>query len=334
MTLRRFLSLCCGLVALAGSARAEPLRVVTSVTDLADLVHQVGGDEVRVGSLVRGPQDPHFIEARPTVVRRLHEADVYVVVGRQLEASWSPTLLQSARNPKIRPGGAGYVDASGAITPLEVPTGGVDRSQGDVHPGGNPHYLVDPVNGLRVARLLRERLSELRPEAAERFAARTAAYEQALLARLVGDTLATELGTDALLEAIDADRLDGRGDVGGWLGRLAAARGVAAVQDHRVWPYFARRFGIELLAELEPLPGIAPTTGHLTRVVALIEREHVRLLLASSYFDPRHARTVAGRTGIPVVILGHQVGALPGTDDYLSLVETNVSRVAEALGDR
>jgi ABC-type Zn uptake system ZnuABC Zn-binding protein ZnuA len=256
-------------------------------------------------------------------------------------------LLQSARNPKIRPGGAGHIDASRAITPLEVPTGAVDRSQGDVHPGGNPHYLADPLNGLRVARLLRERLTALRPEAAERFAARTAAYEQALLARLVGDTLAAELGTDALLEAIDAGRLDERGAVGGWLGRLdergavggwlgrlAAARGVAAVQDHRVWPYFARRFGIDLLAELEPRPGIAPTTGHLTRVVALIEREDVRLLLASPYFDPRHARTVAERTGIPVVILGHQVGALPGTDDYLSLIETNVSRVAEALGDR
>ncbi len=331
---RRLLLAVVGLAALATSAGAEPLRVVTSVPDLADLVQRVGGAAVAVESLVRGSQDPHFIEARPTYVRRLHEADLYVEVGLQLELGWSPTLLKSARNPRVRPGGAGYVDASRAITPLEVPTGSVDRSQGDVHPGGNPHYLADPVNGLRVARLLRERLSALRPEAADDFAARTRAFEEALLKRLVGDALAAKLSADELLAALDAGRLGEHGELGGWLGRLESARGVAAVQDHRIWPYFARRFGIRLVAELEPRPGIAPTTAHLTRVVALVEREDVRLLLASPYFDARHARTVAGRTGLPVVTLGHQVGALPGTDDYLSLIAVNVGRVEEALVGR
>jgi zinc/manganese transport system substrate-binding protein len=321
------------VTAFAGSGAAEPLQVVTSVPDLADLVRQVGGDAVRVESLVRGPQDPHFIEPRPTFVRRLHEADLYVEVGLQLEVGWSSTLLKSARNPKIRPGGEGYVDASRAITPLEVPTEGVDRSQGDVHPGGNPHYLADPLNGLRVARYLGERLAELRPELAGDLAARTSAYEQALLGRLVGEPLAAALGTDALLAALEADRL-GEHEVGGWLGRLAEARGMAAIEDHRIWLYFARRFGIRLVAELEPRPGIAPTTRHLTQVVALVEREDVRLLLASPYFDPRHARTVAQRTNLPVVTLGHQVGALPDTDDYLSLIDVNVRRVEEALNAR
>jgi ABC-type Zn uptake system ZnuABC Zn-binding protein ZnuA len=109
---------------------------------------------------------------------------------------------------------------------------------------------------------------------------------------------------------------------------------VAAIEDHRIWLYFARRFGIRLVAELEPRPGIAPTTRHLTQVVALVEREDVRLLLASPYFDPRHARTVAQRTNLPVVTLGHQVGALPDTDDYLSLIDVNVRRVEEALNAR
>jgi ABC-type Zn uptake system ZnuABC Zn-binding protein ZnuA len=301
---------------------------VTSVPDLADLVRQVGGDAVEATALVRGPQDPHFIEARPTFVRRLHDADLYVEVGLQLESGWSRTLLQSARNPRVRPGGEGYLDASQAITPLEVPTGSVDRSQGDVHPGGNPHYLADPVNGLRVARFLGEHLAAQRPDAAADITARTSAYEQALLGRLVGESLAAARSPNELVRALEADALD-EPEVGGWLGRLAEARGVAAIQDHRIWPYFARRFGIRLVAELEP--GIAPTTRHLTQVVSLIERKDVRLLLASPYFDARHARTVAERTGLPIVTLGHQVGALPGTDDYLSLIDENVRRVEEAL---
>jgi len=310
-------------------ALAKPLLVVTSVPDLADLVRQVGGDEVEVSALVRGPQDPHFIDPRPTFVRRLHDADLYVEMGLQLEIGWSPVLLQSARNPKVRPGGEGYVDASRAITPLEVPQGVLDRSQGDVHPGGNPHYLSDPLNGLLVARLLAERLGAARPEATAKFAAGLAAFEHALLERLVGAELAARMPADELVAALEGDRLTV--PVGGWLGELAKARGVLAVQDHRLWPYFARRFGLELVAQLEPIPGIAPTTAHLTEVVQLVEARHVRLLLASPYFDARHARTVADRTGIPVVTLAHQTGALPGADDYLSTVDVNVRAVAKAL---
>ncbi len=310
-------------------ALAEPLQVVTSVPDLADLVRRVGGDEVEVESLVRGPQDPHFIDPRPTFIRRLHDADLYVEMGLQLEIGWSPVLLQSARNPSIRPGGDGYIDASRAIVPLEVPGGVIDRSQGDVHPGGNPHYLTDPLNGLRVAHLLAQRLAAARPAAAEKFAANATAFEHALLERLVGAKLVAERPAAEIVAALEAGRLEG--EAGGWLGQLANARGVKAVEDHRLWPYFARRFGIELVAELEPIPGIAPTTAHLTEVVALVEAQHVRLLLASPYFDERHARTVAQRTGIPVVTLAHQTGALEGADDYLSCVGLNVQAVAEAL---
>lgn len=331
------------LLALAGAAPAgtEPLRVVTSVTDLADLVRRVGGDEVEASALVRGPQDPHFVEPRPSFVRRLHDADLYVEVGLQLEIGWSPTLLQSARNPKVRPGGAGYVDASRAIVPLDVPAGAADRSQGDVHAGGNPHYLSDPLNGLRVARLLAERLAALRPEAAARFAAGAADFERALLEKLVGAKLAARAPAAELVAALEAGRFDAwlaahgaAAELGGWLGQLRGARGVLALQDHRLWPYFARRFGLELVAELEPIPGIPPTTSHLTEVVALVEARSVRLLLASVYFDSRHARTVAGRTGIPVVTLAHQSGALPGADDYLGTVDHNVRAVAEALRGR
>jgi hypothetical protein len=191
----------------AAPALAEPLQVVTSVPDLADLAHQIGGDEVEASALVRGPQDPHFMDPRPTFVRRLHDADLYVEVGLQLEIGWSPVLLQAARNPHVRPGGDGYVDASRAIVPLEVPAGVVDRSQGDVHAGGNPHYLSDPLNGLRVARLLAERLSAARPAAAAKFAAGAAAFERALLGQLVGAELASRVLAAELSLAIEQERL-------------------------------------------------------------------------------------------------------------------------------
>ena len=321
-------------LALGGGAFAEKLRVVTSTPDLADLVRVVGGEEALAESLVRGPQDAHFLDPRPTFVRKLHDADLYVEVGLQLEVGWSPVLLQSARNPKVRPGGEGYLDASQAIAPLDVPSGAVTRAQGDVHASGNPHYLSDPLNGVQVARLLRDRLAALRPAAAADFAARAAAFERALLERLVGPELAGRFPADEIVAALAQDRLESLGGasaLGGWLGRLAPARGAAVVQDHRLWPYFARRYGLRPVAELEPLPGIAPTTAHLTEVIGLVKSQHVRFLIASPYFDPRHARTVADRTGIPVVTLAHQVGALPGADDYLSTAELNVRRVEEAL---
>lgn len=326
-------------LSLAGATLAKPLRVVTSVPDLADLVRVVGGEEVEVESLVKGPQDAHFMDPRPTFVRRLHDADLYVEMGLQLEIGWSPVLLQSARNPKIRPGGEGYVDASQAIAPLEVPSGTLTRAAGDVHAYGNPHYLSDPLNGLRVARLLRDQLSAARPAAAAGFAARTAEFERALIGQLVGPELAARFPADEIVAVVEQDQLEawlqgkgGAAALGGWLGRLANARGVTVVQDHRLWPYFAHRFGLRPVAELEPLPGIAPTTAHLTEVIGVVKAQHVRLLIASPYFDPRHARSVAERTGIPVVTLAHQVGALPGADDYLSTVDLNVRQVGEALG--
>jgi zinc/manganese transport system substrate-binding protein len=141
---------------------AETLRVVATVPDLGSLAQAVGGDAVDVTVLVKGPQDPHFLEPRPSFVRALHDADLFVVVGMDLEIGWVPPLLGTARNPGIAVGGPGYVDASTAIVPLEVPQGAVTRALGDVHPFGNPHYLTDPVNGLRVAALLRDRLAAAR----------------------------------------------------------------------------------------------------------------------------------------------------------------------------
>ena len=337
----RFRLLMLALLLVAEPVAASALRVVTTLPDLADLARQVGGDQVKVQAMVRGPQDPHFIQARPSFVSKLHRADLFIETGMDLEIGWAPVLLRSARNPEIRRGGPGFLDASAAIAPLEVPMAGTNRSMGDLHPLGNPHYLTDPLNGLRVAALIRDRLSQLRPEQAETFDKNLQHFSDELLGRLVGADVAARFGASPLMTAIEQDRLaellagsKPTLKIGGWLGMLPPGRHVKAVQDHRLYPYFARRFGLLLVAELEPRPGIAPTTAHLKGVIDKIKAEKIPILLASPYFDPRFARSVAEKTGITVVPIAHQVGSRPGTDSYLAMVDYNVRQVAEAIASR
>jgi ABC-type Zn uptake system ZnuABC Zn-binding protein ZnuA len=337
MTSRTTAALVAMLLWAAAPAAAE-LTVVATTTDLGDLVRVVGGDEVDVTVLVKGPQDPHFVEPRPSFIRKLHEADLFVLLGLDMEVGWAPVLIRSARNPAVQPGARGHLDASTAIRPLEIPTGPVDRSMGDLHAYGNPHYLTDPVNGVLVARAIRDRLATLDPSEAETFESNARAFEEALARRLVGDAVAEALGAPSVTALAASGRLDavlverGLADrLGGWLGRLRPHAGAKAIQDHRMWPYFAARFGLDPIETLEPLPGIPPTGRHLATVVERARAEGARGILASPYFDVRHARWVSEKTGIPVVPMAHQTGSREGTDDYLATVEYNVSRWEEVF---
>ena len=330
--MRRLIPVLIGLggLVLAGAAlAASPLRVVTTIPDLGDLAREVGGDEVEVSVLAKGPQDPHFVEPRPSYLRTLHDADMYVEIGMDLEVGWAPVLLRGARNPDILPGGRGYLAASQAIHPLEIPTGPVTRALGDVHPYGNPHFLTDPLNGLRVAALIRDKLAALRPGAKAGFDARYRDFARRLMERLVGPELAAGRDPEELAAALEAGAL-GEAPLGGWLGATQPLRGMRAIEDHQAWIYFARRFDLVLVGTLEPKPGIAPTTSHLAEVVEAVEAQHARVILASPYFDPRAARWVSERTGAQVANLAHQVGAREGTGDYLDAIDYNVRELLRA----
>jgi ABC-type Zn uptake system ZnuABC Zn-binding protein ZnuA len=309
-------------------APAEVLHVVATTPDLGDLTRSVGGDAVEVTNLGKGPQDIHFLEPRPSFVRALHRADALVLTGMDLEIAWLPALLRGARNPDVSRGGRGHIDASIAIEPLEVPSGKTDRSMGDVHPYGNPHYLTDPLNGLAVARLLRDRLSALRPEAAATFEEGYARFAARLATALVGETLAGEALPEALETKLRAGEIDASsGRLGGWLGRADTAAIASAVQDHRYWPYFAKRFGVALVETLEPRPGIAPTTAHLQRVIEHMRKDAIPVVLATPYFDPRHARFVSEHSGARIAQMAHQVGSVPEATDYLAMIDHNVREV-------
>lgn len=328
------------VLALPGNVGAtEPLRVFATVPDLAALAEQIGGERVVTFTAVSGTEDPHFAEAKPSYIKELSRADAYIQVGMELEIGYSDNLLRNARNAKVLPGSPGHIVASEVIAPLDVPVGPISRALGDVHGSGNPHFLVDPLAGLAVADLIRVRFSEIRPADAEYFSTRYAEFRSELGRRLVGATLDAKY--DGTKLALLAQRgglyefLDAQGDtkaLGGWLGTLAPYRGTRAVDDHPIWSYFARTFGLEVVAHLEPKPGIQPTTSHLKNVIDTMKREQIRLLLRATYYDERHARFVAEATGASIATLAHQVGALPGTSTYLDMVDTNVNRLAEALG--
>jgi zinc/manganese transport system substrate-binding protein len=330
---------------LAGNALAQgdarPLQVAVTVPDLGSLVREVGGDQVAVTVFAKGTEDAHFVEAKPSFIKTLSEADLFVKAGMELETGWAPALLQGARNGKVLPGARGFLDASTAVSPLEVPTGPVDRSMGDVHPAGNPHYLLDPVNGLRVARLIRDKLIELRPERQRYFEERYASFRQRLGTALVGEALAKKYDVEKLAVLFEAgklgDFLKSQGEeslLEGWFGVMMSYRGAKVVADHNLWPYFARRFGLSVVGFLEPKPGLPPATKHLNELIESMRGQGVRVILANPYFDPRFAHFVAERTGAQVVSMAHMVGARSGTNDYVSMIDYDVRQLAGALRGR
>jgi ABC-type Zn uptake system ZnuABC Zn-binding protein ZnuA len=320
---------------------AQPLRVAVTVPELGSLVREIGGDQVAVTVFAKGTEDPHFVEAKPSFIKTLSEADLFVEMGMEMEMGWAPVLLQNARNGKVLPGARGFLDTSTVISPLDVPSGIVNRALGDVHPAGNPHYLLDPINGLRVARLIRDKLIELRPERQQYFDDRYASFRQRLGTALVGEVLAKKYDVEKLALLSEAGKLaaflKSQGEeslLAGWFGLMMPYRGTKVVADHNMWPYFAHRFDISVIGFLEPKPGLPPTTRHLNELIERMRTQGVRVILANSYFDPRFAQFVAERTGAHVVNMAHQVGARAGTNDYLSMIDYDVRQLAGALRGR
>jgi ABC-type Zn uptake system ZnuABC Zn-binding protein ZnuA len=322
----------------AQGQEAGPLKVCATVPELGSLVREIGGNQVSVVVFAKGTENPHFVEAKPSLIKELSQADLFVQMGMELETGWAPVLLQNATNGKVLPGARGFLDASSVISPLDVPSGIIDRSMGDVHPYGNPHFLTDPINGLKVAALIRDKLSELRPGQQKYFQERYLAFRQRLGAAMVGEKLARKYDFQKLAILYEhgklLDFLKTQHDenlLGGLLGQMQPYFGTKAVADHNLWPYFARRFGIEVVGFMEPIPGVPPTTKHLTELIKEMQNRKIKLILASPFFDRRHIQFVANQTGAKVAEMAHQVGARPATGDYLSLTDYNVRQITQAL---
>lgn len=336
----QLVSLAAALLAALPLGAQAPHAVCATTPDLAALCRAIGGERVEVTSLTKGEQDPHFVDARPSMVRAVNRAEMLVETGRDLEIGWLGLLVQNGRNRAVLPGGPGSVRAAEAVRALNVPAPSTDRSHGDVHAGGNPHFLLDPLCGLQVARLLAARFAARWPAGREHFTARLDGFRRQLAAAMVGEQVAAlyEHDAETFAELFPSGRLEEllreHGDLerlGGWFGALRPWRGAAVVADHDLWPYFAERCGLRVVGFCEPKPGIAPTTSHLAELVERMRSERVGAILAVPYFAPQHVGLLARATGARIAPMAHQPGARPDTGDYVQFVDHNVRAVVEAL---
>ena len=282
-------------------ARAQ-LKVVTSTTDLYDIAKAIGGDKIAASHIGEGYQDPHFIEAKPSFVLQLRRADVWAYVGLDLEIGWMPLLLDGARNSRISAGGSGHLDVSRAIQVIDVPAGRLDRSMGDVHTQGNPHYWLDPENGRRIARLFAARFSQLDPKNAATYQANTKAWEERL-------------------NAAEA----------AWKADLVAIKGKPVVAWHTSWRYFAEYTGMMIVAYMEPKPGVPPSPAHLLQVVRAVRQSGAKAIIMEPFYDHKLADLVARQTGAKVLILPPSVGGAPGINDYVQLMRHDISQLAAVV---
>ena len=282
------------------SAQAK-LNVVATLPDFGSLAREIGGDKVAVTTLAKPTEDPHFVDARPSFVVQLRTADALIEGGAELEIGWLPPLLQNARNPKLEAGKPGRVVASQGVRLTNVPTN-VTRAAGDVHALGNPHFMTDPIIAKAVAQHIAQSFSALDPADGAFYDANYKKFEATINEKL------QEWGTAML-----------------------PFKGQHVVAYHDSWPYFAHRFGLNIDIFLEPKPGIPPSPSHLTEVIAQMKAQHIKVIMVEPFHDRRIAEKVASATGAKVVEVSQFPGGLPGTDSYVKLIDTLVSRLAAAL---
>jgi zinc/manganese transport system substrate-binding protein len=278
------------------------LRVVTTTTDLAYFAQTVGGDKIHVDSICKGSQDPHFVQARPSYMVTLSRADLVVAVGLELEVGWLPSLIQGARNPAINPGRPGYLEAATAIKPIDVPAGGVDRSRGDIHPFGNPHFWLDPLNAKLAARAIAERLAQLD-------------------------------GTNAKLYRDNATAFEARIDkkLSGWQATMAPFKGTKIASYHATFNYFHRRFGLDSIGYLEDRPGIPPSPAHLVDLIRQMREQKVPVVFHEEFYDHSTSDMVGQRAGAHVLVLPTSVGGATGVDTYEQLIDYLIAHFVSTM---
>ena len=291
-----------GALFLPGLAEAKKLTVVTATTDLAALAQEVGGDKISVESIAKGYQDPHFVEAKPSFLLKLRQADLLIVVGLQLEIGWLPPLINQSGNARIQVGAPGYLDASQFAEILDIPTGTVTRAMGDVHPLGNPHYWLDPENGRRIAKGIAGKLGDLDPS-------NTAYYQERFQ------------DFDKRLAAAEQK----------WDAEMKPYHGRKVVTYHNSFPNFAKHFGLNVIGYVEPRPGIPPTPSHTIELIGLMKRENCKVILVEPYFDLKTPQAIARDTGGLVVQYLPSVGGEKQVTNYFELFDYDIGLLTKAF---
>lgn len=295
-----FLRLLISLCAIAALPARAKLNVVATTPDLGAIAREIGGDQIELTTLAKPTEDPHFVDAKPSFIVKLHHADALIEGGAELEAGWLTPLLEGARNEKLEPGKPGLIAAAEGVALLEIPAA-LDRSQGDIHASGNPHYLTDPLNAKIVAEHIARSLSEIDAGSAAAFAANLKKFNAHLDARLAE-----------------------------WRRLLAPYQGRPIVTYHNYWIYFGHRFGFPMELFLEPKPGIPPTPAHLAQVITRMKEKILRVVTVQPYQNRRTAETVAARTGAVVLDWPSFPGG-KGTESYIDWMDYLVKSTAQGF---
>jgi zinc/manganese transport system substrate-binding protein len=273
------------------------LNIFACTPEWGALSKEIGGDKVNVYVATNALQDPHRVEARPSLIARARSADLVVCTGAQLEIGWLPLVLTQAGNAKIQVGQPGYFEASKFVTMLEVPTS-VDRSQGDVHPGGNPHIHLDPRNIAKVAVALNERMAQLTPADADDYRARTKSF--------------LERWQQAIAR---------------WEAESAPLKGMTVIGYHKNMSYLNAWLGIREIGSLEPKPGLPPTTAHMSELLSRLAQNPAKAVIRSAYNDPRAAEWLSSNAKIPVITLPFTVGGTDKAKDLYGLFDDTLARL-------
>jgi len=299
-TLISILLIAVALLGLDSRLEAQQIRVITTTPELADMAKQIGKELVQVESLTRGVEFMHAVPVKPSFVPKLNRADILIEMGLDLEISWLPALMEVANNSKILPGQAGNIDCSVGIQVLEVPRS-VDRSEGDVHPKGNPHYNLDPLSGRIMARNIANGLSRNYPQHKPVF----------------------EKNLNAYLNELDKA-------IARWQAMAMPLKGVKIVTYHVEWSYFANRFGLQQVGMIEVKPGIEPTPNHLISLTQKMQQEKAQVIIYGPQSD-RYPRQLASQTGATVVRLQSIAGGSSETDSYIKFIDYNLRSLLAAV---
>ena len=288
------------LLALSNGASAA-VNVFACEPEWGALAQELGGDKVTVYNATIALQDPHRIQARPSLIARARAADLLVCTGAELEIGWLPILLRQSANPNIQPGKPGYFEAANYVKRMDVPTR-LDRSEGDVHPGGNPHIQTDPRNILLVSHELAQRLAQIDPANGLFYEARHKEFVMRWSAAIQR-----------------------------WEKEAAPLKGAVIMVQHKGFPYLENWLGLNEVAALEPKPGVEPSSGHLTDILALMQRQKPVMIIRAAYNDGRASEWLAERSKVPVVVLPFTVGGSDKAKDLYGLFDDTIQRLLGAL---
>jgi len=328
----------------AGSLSANPIKICASTPDVASLIKLIGGNQVEVFSFTKGLEDPHDVELRNAFVRKANQADALFVNGLDIEHGWIGALKRRSNNPQVFEGGDRYFDLGQGVLAIEE---GEEHHEDEeeeeekgVHEEGNPHYLLDPVEGLRSAGVIRDSLTVIRPDYSKFFVENHRLFVSKWLNLMMGETIAKNYDTSKLIDLremgeieqqLKSLKVENAQKLGGLYKLTSTWKDLPIVADHDQWPYFTRRFGLNVAGYIEGHPGVSPSPRHLTNLIKEMKEKNVNIILKSSYFPSRTVAQVARGSGAKVVNIAHQVQGTIQAKDYFSLIEWNVNQIYRAL---